>query len=160
MKFRTLLFGVTIKTLLLLTLLLYSSLAIDSDINFAPGINPEDLKRIHPKLRDMTAYIAVFCKENNIKFVITSAIRSEQRNRELNSVSQTHVEGRAIDFSIKEQWGWNSEKLMIITDKLQKIYGQYGAFTKSINNKQVLVYTHENGNGFHVHLQVYKGLPR
>lgn len=143
---------------LLLSLLAFPAYSGDSDINFAPGINPKDIHRIHPKLRDMLRFIAAFCKQENIKFVITSMIRTEERNKAVGSVSKTHVEGRAVDFSIKEQWGWTPELVWHITQKVIRNYKEYGAFS-NVNGKQVVIFTHDAGTGTHVHLQVHRLLP-
>lgn len=127
-------------------------------INYAKEVNPKDLDHIHPKLKDIVTYISVFCKENRIKFVITSAIRSKERNAAVGSVSQTHVEGRAIDFSIKDRWGWRDDLVMDVTRKVIRNYGEYGAFS-NVNGKQVVIFTHDAGTGTHVHIQVRRDLP-
>jgi ribosomal protein L31 len=119
------------------------------------------LQKIHPKLLQIVNYVAVFCKENGIKFVITSAIRSKDRNTQVKSKSVTHVEGRAIDFSIKERWGWSPDLVWAMTIKVNKMYKQFGAFTNRPEDKQVVLFNHSvNPNeGTHIHLQVYRGLP-
>lgn len=144
---------------LILSLILFPAFADDSSINFAPGINPKDLQKIHPKLLQIAGFISVFCKQNRIKFVITSAIRTKERNAQVKSKSLTHVEGRAFDFSIKEKWGWTPELVWMMTEKVNKMYKQYGAFTNRPQDKQVVLFNHDAGNGYHIHIQVYKGLP-
>jgi hypothetical protein len=156
------LFGVLIKTIvLILSLLTLPSFAGDSSINFAPGINPTDLQKIHPKLLQIVSYISVFCKENRIQLVVTSAIRSKERNKLVGGVSETHTSGRAVDFSIKERWGWTPDLVWTMTIKVNKMYKQFGAFTNRPQDKQVVLFNHSvNPNeGTHIHLQVYKGLP-
>ncbi len=131
----------------------------DSGINFAPGINPQDLVKIHPKLRQIVAFISAYCKENNIKFVITSAIRSPERNEEVHAVSMTHVEGRAVDFSIREEWGWTPDRIQDIIRKVTRNYGEYGAFS-NVNGKQVVIIAHSvEAGSYHMHIQTRKGLP-
>lgn len=146
---------------LILSLMLFPAFADDSGINFAPGINPQDLSKIHPKLLQIVAYVAVFCKENRIKFVITSAIRTPERNKAVKSLSNTHIEGRAVDFSIKERWGWSPDLVWSMTIKVNKMYKQFGAFTNRPEDKQVVLFNHSvnPSEGTHIHLQVYKGLP-
>lgn len=144
---------------LILSLILFPAFAEDSSINFAPGINPKDLQKIHPKLLQIVNYVSVFCKENGIKFVITSAIRSKERNKAIGSVSDTHVSGRAVDFSIKERWGWTDERVWEINRRVNLMYKQFGAFTNRPEDKQVVIFTHDAGTGTHIHLQVYRGLP-
>lgn len=147
-----------IKYLLVLLLILAPISYASAPINFASGIDPKSFDKLHPKLRDIAYYIAGFCAQNNIKFVITSTIRSKERNAQVKSVSLTHVEGRAFDMSIKEQWGWNDYLILILVEKVEKIYGSYGAYS-NVNGKQVLVFNHDAGNGVHLHYQVFKGLP-
>ena len=132
-------------------------LASDSEITYSKGIDPNSLSKIHPKLQDMVHYISGFCQQNRIKFVITSTIRTFNRNKEVGSKSVTHVEGRAVDFSIKEVWGWTPELIMEITRQIERNYTHFGAFS-AVGNKQVVIFNHDAGNGFHVHLQVYRGL--
>ncbi len=146
---------------LILSLILFPAFADDSSINFAPGINPKDLQKIHPKLLQIVRYVSVFCKENGIKFVITSAIRTPERNKAVGSVSDTHVSGRAVDFSIKEKWGWTPELVWMMTEKVNKMYKQFGAFTNRPQDKQVVLFNHSvnPSEGTHIHLQVYRGLP-
>lgn len=144
---------------LILSLMLFPAFADDSSINFAPGINPKDLQKIHPKLLQIVRYISVFCKENGVKMVITSAIRSVEQNKKVGGVSLTHVQGRAVDISIKEKWGWTDDKIMLLTLKVDQMYRQFGAFTNRPDNKQVVIFNHDAGNGYHLHIQVYRGLP-
>lgn len=149
------------KLLLILLLTLAPVSFASAPINYAPGIIPESFDKLHPRLKDIAYFIAGFCQQNNIKFVITSTIRSKERNRLVGGISQTHVEARAFDMSIREQWGWDDYKILLLVQKLEKTYGQYGAYS-NMNGKQVLVFNHSvdgDGSQTHLHLQVFKGLP-
>lgn len=146
--------------ILLLTLTISSHATAPTPINYAKGIDPESFNKLHPKLQQIAYFIAGFCAQNNIKFVITSTIRSKERNRLVGGASLTHVEARAFDMSIREQWGWDDYKILILVQKLEKTYGQYGAYS-NVNGRQVLVFNHSvdgEGSQTHLHLQVFRGL--
>jgi len=74
--------------------------------------------------------------------------------------SQTHVEGRAFDFSIRESHGWSDDKIMILVMKIEQIYGQYGAFSAG-SGKQVIIFNHSTDvpGSYHSHIQVNRSLP-
>lgn len=73
----------------------------------------------------------------------------------------THVEGRAVDISIKERWGWDDQLVFVLVDKVNKMYKQFGAFTNRPEDKQVLIFNHSVNpdEKTHLHIQVYRGLP-
>lgn len=150
-----------IKFILILLLTLAPLSYASAPINYASGIDPASFEKLHPRLKDIAYFIAGFCQQNGIKFVITSTIRTKERNRLVGGSSLTHVEARAFDMSIREQWGWDDYKILILVQKLEKIYGQYGAYS-SVNGRQVLVFNHSvdgEGSQTHLHLQVFRGLP-
>lgn len=148
-------------TILLLTLTISSHATAPTPINYAPGIDPESFNKLHPKLQQIAYFIAGFCAQNNIKFVITSTIRSKERNAQVKSVSMTHVEGRAFDFSIKEIHGWTQDSIMLLVYQIERNYKEYGAFSLG-NGKQVVIFNHSadgDAKSYHSHIQIFKGLP-
>ena len=121
---------------------------------YAKEVNPVDFLKLDPRVIEMIGGVAKFCKENKITFMITSAIRSEKRNREVKSKSTTHVEGRAIDFSIKPFWGWNKVTIRKLEKYIENRYGQYGLYGPFLKQKVIVIHDAGNGSGWHAHLQV------
>ena len=122
-------------------------------IRRSPDVDLADLLKIEPRLMHMVATVAEFCKQNNVKFVITSIIRTKDKNRQVGGISMTHVEGRAVDFSILPKWGWNQK----LIDKLVRIvedkHGEYGLY--GVDKKQKVIVIHKvKGGVTHAHLQV------
>ena len=146
-----------IRAILFIILFSMSALAYPSVILFAPDIDPKGFDKLHPQLKNIAYYIAGFCEQHNIKFVITSTVRSAERNAQVGGKSLTHVEFRAFDMSIKPVYGWTDELLMIMMQKVEQRYGHLGAYTSS--GKQLLQFNHDAGNGFHLHYQIRRGLP-
>jgi hypothetical protein len=143
-----------LKLILSITLIFSfnSVFAMEPYIRHAPGINLADLLKIEPRLMSMVATVAEFCKQNNVKFVVTSIIRTKERNLQVGSVSVTHVEGRAVDFSILTKWGWNKKLLDKLVRVVEDKHGEYGLYGK--NKKQKVILIHNAGSGNHAHLQV------
>lgn len=144
-----------LKLILYITLIfsLNSVFALTPYIRYSPDVNPQDLLKIEPRLMTVMATIAEFCKQNRITFVVTSIIRDEKRNRAVFSVSRTHIEGRAFDFSTKVKWGWNKnllDKLVKLVENKHSEYGRYGN-----NKQQKVILIHRVKNGYtHGHIQV------
>lgn len=133
-----------------------SSPSYRPNIKFASGINPNDINKIDPRLLKVVFFIAEYCENNEVTFVVTSMIRSTQRNIEVKSKSLTHVEGRAVDFSVKEQWGWNEAKLAILMEEVQMKYSFIGAWSYMGRQRTILLMHSVDGSAqnFHAHVQV------
>ena len=147
-------------TILLLTLTISSHATAPTPINYAPGIDPESFNKLHPKLQQIAYFIAGFCAQNNIKFVITSTIRSKERNAQVGGISQTHVESRAFDYSLREEHGWTQDTILLLVYQIERNYKDVGAITA--NGKQVVIFNHSAGQKdsfFHSHIQIRRGLP-
>lgn len=94
-----------------------------------------------------------WCKDNGITFMLTSMVRSEKRNKELNSVSLTHTQGRAFDMSISNTWGWTLELITDFVRDIEREFGEYGAISHSDGKRRVIV-IHDSGHGRHAHIQI------
>lgn len=130
-----------------------SSPSYRPNIKFASGINPNDINKIDPRLLKVVFFIAEYCENNEVTFVVTSMIRTPERNRQVKSLSTTHVDGRAVDFSVRESWGWNEAKLAILTEEVQMRYNFIGAYSY-LGKQRTILLIHDAGNGNHMHLQV------
>lgn len=146
-----------IRHIILIILFAIPAIGFPYTINFSKGIDPTSIDRLHPKLKDIALFIAGFCEQNRVKFVVTSTIRSLERNKQVRAKSLTHVEGRAFDFSLREEHGWTQELVMLLFIKINERYGHLGAY--STNGKQVIMFNHEGDSkegAYHSHVQVHK----
>lgn len=146
-----------IRHIILIILFAIPAIGFPYTINFSKGIDPTSIDRLHPKLKDIALFIAGFCEQNRVKFVVTSTIRTKETDKRIGAVSDTHQTGRAFDMSIKPHLGWSDDLIMMLTMQIEKRYGHLGAFSPS--GKQVIVFNHDAGTGYHLHIQVYRGLP-
>ena len=127
---------------------------LKQSFRYAKDVNPVDFLKLDPRIIEMIGGVAKFCKENKITFMITSAIRSPERNKEVKSVSSTHVDGRAVDFSIKAYWGWTPKLIKNLEKYIEKRYGEYGLYGPLQKQKVIVIHDAGNGSGLHAHLQV------
>ena len=116
-----------------------------------------DLLFIHPVLLVILAHISLFCHKHGINFQLTSIIRTLQENKDLKSKSTTHVDGRAFDFSVREEHGWTYELIQRLINELNLLYGKYGALSKRDKIGRVII-VHDGGHGKHAHVQIKPGL--
>lgn len=126
-------------------------------LGFKEKVNNLDLLYIHPHLMLILGFVNVFCYEQEIKFEITSIIRTVEEDKKLGATSSTHSTGRAFDFSIKESHGWTYEKIQLLIDEINKRFNYIGAISAS-NGLHNPIVIHDNGNGRHAHIQVRGGL--
>lgn len=124
-------------------------------IDFKDGINNLDLLFIRPHLLEILAYVNTFCFEHGIKFQLTSIIRSKEENARLGAKSNTHVDCRAFDISLRKEHGWTYELIQKMVNEVNERYSDYGAISSSTGQARP-VYVHKNstGNGIHAHFQV------
>lgn len=125
------------------------------NVYFAKDVNPNDIYKIDPRLREVVDFVSQFCVDNEVKFMITSMIRSKERNIAVGAKSVTHTEARAVDFSIKPHWGWNDAKLAILLEEVQMRYNFIGAISV-LGKKRTIMLVHSVGTvaETHAHLQV------
>lgn len=137
-------------------------------LDYKEEVNNLDLNFIHPNLFLILGFISKYCHDNNINLVISSIIRTPEENKKLGAVSKTHIEGRAIDISLRKEHGWTYEKIQNLVNDLNYItdtecymdgrqnpFYQIGAISKSDKRQRVIV-VHKNhtGLGDHAHIQV------
>lgn len=123
---------------------------------YAKDVNPIDFLKLDPRIIEILGGVARFCKHHNVTLMITSAIRTPERNREVKSVSLSHVEGRALDFSIKKEWGWTPQLIKKLEQFIERRYGRYGLYSPILSQKVIVIHNANNGTGTHGHLQVTK----
>ena len=106
-----------------------------------------ELAIIHPILLFVFSDFNFYCYERNLPVVVTSAVR---HNIDGVSVSNTHLEGRALDISVK---GWSHGDINEAKDHFNEKYKQFAAISASDYKPRLLVY-HDVGLGEHLHMQI------
>jgi hypothetical protein len=69
-------------------------------------------------------------------------------------VSDTHIQGRAVDVSAR---GWDKESITKVVAYINKKYASIGAIGIKDGVPRAIVY-HDAGHGAHFHLQVRKNI--
>lgn len=127
------------------------------------GIDVSNLLHIHPHLLEMLAWVSAFCHAHNVTCVVTSIIRSIEENKRLKSKSSTHVEGRAIDISLRPQLGWTLMLIKKFEEEFTKAFYDYGALVpgpgRTLIRRPIVIHNSVDKNGNevgidHAHLQV------
>jgi len=108
----------------------------------------EDIMLISPKVLIVLGHLITFADVRGLPVVVTSIISDRE---DVQSVSRTHEEGRALDVSIK---GWSLADVNDCIDQLDNIVGHYGAISFSDNERRVAIHHNYKGQGDHLHLQV------
>lgn len=109
-------------------------------------IDLNDLKELQPACWVLLTAALLFCKEHNIILKITS-IKSDRKN--VNAVSKTHEEGRAIDISVYQ---WPPVLIHRLCHNLNRSYSDIAAISAKDLVPRAAVY-HNAGHGSHVHIQ-------
>lgn len=108
----------------------------------------EDIMLLSPKVLIVLGHLITFADTRGLPVVVTSII-SDREN--VQSVSRTHEDGRALDVSVK---GWTKTDIDDCIAYLNNIASHYGAISYSDNERRVVVYHNYRGQGDHLHLQV------
>lgn len=136
-------------------------------VSFSKDVNPDDIKKLTPKMRLLLEFVIYWSQARNIELHITSLIRSTEQNNAVKSKSTTHMEGRAVDFSIKEKYGWTYDKLQKLVNELnnlvecrtlgifRNVFYNIGAISAHDNQQRsIVIHKNYNNNLSHAHLQV------
>lgn len=135
--------------------------------SFAKGINPSDIFRLDAKMILLLNYVAYWCHKKQVEFYITSLIRTRKENDALGSTSLTHVEGRAVDFSIQQKFGWDYSIVQDLMSELNILvntrcigvcrnpYYEIGAISESdYKQRPIVIHKNYSNDNNHAHLQV------
>ena len=115
--------------------------------NFTSRDNIAELQSVDPWILVILGATIAWAIPKKLPVVVTSILR------ELNdgiSQSSTHQTGRAIDLSVK---GWQGKDIEDLAEYLNKKFEKIGAISKT-TGKPMACYYHNNGNGWHFHIQV------
>ena len=113
----------------------------------------QELRMLNPKLLLVFSALNFWCENKKIPLVVTSAIRTEAENKTVGAKSRTHVEGRAIDISVK---GWESEDIERAMEFLKDEYYHWGAVSADSGKRNLVIF--HNGTAPHLHIQIARNL--
>jgi len=109
------------------------------------------LPYIHPILFFVYADMNKYCYEAGLPFVTTRILGEKIPGV---SVSDTHKEGRAFDFSVRD---WTDADIERFAEHFNNKYANiYGAYSYSDGLPRLAVF--HNGKGWHFHIQIRRDL--
>jgi hypothetical protein len=106
-----------------------------------------ELEDVSPWILIILADIIMWALARNLRVVLTSIIRPKNDGI---SESKTHQDGRAIDLSVK---GWSETQIKELSEYINLKYQAIGAISAKDGISRACYY-HNNGNGWHFHIQV------
>lgn len=110
---------------------------------------------IHPALMMMLGFTLNFAQMRGIDVCITSIIRTPAENKAVGAVSETHVEGRGLDISLRSEYGWRNSDVAELEQQINEKFSDVGALVwrdGELVSRPIVV--HDAGSGPHIHLQV------
>lgn len=114
-----------------------------------------DLARDRAALLNETAaalmyHMAEWCLLKGWPFVVTDTVSTEEEDRALNRISDTHRTARAFDVS---RQGWTEKMIDEFTAHFEEEWGKMGAIS-AITHEPTLIVHHDAGDGDHMHVQL------
>jgi len=113
--------------------------------------NLEEIMSVSPWLLMVLADCILWAEKEGLTITVTSLLRESDDGI---SESTTHQEGRAMDLSVK---GWNEGQIRRLSEFLNRKYASLIGTAKTGALPRVCYY-HNNGNGWHFHLQVRRSI--
>ena len=111
----------------------------------------ETYPNIKEALKDAVYWCSQWAEKRKLPFVITRAIDERIPNV---SVSDTHIEGRAVDISVK---GWTTDLIDdFIADANKEFAEKIGAYSLTDGKPRFVIF--HVGVGPHFHAQIRRGL--
>ena len=109
--------------------------------------------KCRPVLQFIAADMATWCEANKLHFVITESLTTIEEDQDLNRVSSTHREGRALDIRSKD---WPREWINFFGEYFIEKYKSVAALNKF--GTPILIVWHNSGHGEHFHVQIRRGV--
>jgi hypothetical protein len=98
---------------------------------------------------DLITEMCLWLEKRGIEPLITETLTNELEDEVWGRVSDSHRTGRAVDFSVR---GWSKMDELDFKAHFVKERGHLGALNSK--GRPNLIVFHDNGNGYHVHVQV------
>lgn len=117
---------------------------------FKTDFNFQGFSKLCPKMQEIAKYAVDQALILGVKDpMITETMTTTEIDKALGRVSDSHSQGRAIDF---RTWNLTPSQLKSLNGLLTAKYGSIGAITK-LGTRQLVVY-HDIGLGPHFHIQL------
>lgn len=107
----------------------------------------EEIQYLSPWILVMLADAIIWSRDRGLRVVVTSMLREANDGI---SVSETHQTGRAIDLAVRS---WPKKEIEALAKYLNDKYASKLG-TSPVGKPPVACLYHNNGNGWHFHLQV------
>lgn len=117
--------------------------------NFKTERAMEGFNKLVPQLQELCEAMWFFCAENEQPFMITETVTTDEEDKALKRVSDSHRSHRAVDIRTR---GWPSEFREKFIKYFSEKYADIAA-TNSAGEKRLMVY-HDSGFGEHIHCQL------
>jgi len=117
---------------------------------FKTQANFDNFAKMHPKMQEVAEFAIETALELGAELpMITETLTTAELDKALGRVSQSHNQGRAIDF---RTWNLTELQLKKLVQELENKYDFIGAINK-FGKRQLVVY-HDIGLGPHLHIQL------
>lgn len=94
--------------------------------------------------------VSWWANQRGLDVVITETVTTLEEDKELQRVSNSHLQGRAVDFSLI---GWSEKDIKDCEKHFNEKYKEVSAYSLR-TKKPVLIVPHDSGHGRHIHLQI------
>lgn len=105
---------------------------------------------LHETAAALMYHMAEWCLLKGWPFVVTDTVSTEEEDRALNRISDTHRTGRAFDVSVHS---WTEKMIEEFSEHFEAEWGRMGAIAAS-NGQPHLIVHHDAGEGDHMHVQL------
>jgi hypothetical protein len=119
--------------------------------NFKTERAMEGFNKLVPQLQELCEAMWFYCAENEQPFMITETVTTTEIDETLGRVSQSHVEGRAIDLRVSH---WTNEFIEKFKAHFTEKYNHLGAVSKSDGVRRLIVDHSVANNSRHLHIQI------
>jgi hypothetical protein len=104
---------------------------------------------LHPIALEALCFAHQHCTQNNLRFMITSTVSTQQEDLTIGRVSDTHSTRRAWDISSR---GWTRDEIETFKTIMFARFRNVGATARDGSPRPIV--HHDAGYGLHFHFQI------
>jgi hypothetical protein len=119
--------------------------SLESDL-FKKEVTYGDFYEAREKISQIAYFYLIFCQNHKLRAQITNVIYKQEWSK-----SDTHLEGRAIDFHCKS---WPSQKKQEFMTALNSFFSSEAAISATTRKEKLCVLECEGENNEHLHIQL------
>lgn len=105
---------------------------------------------LHETAAALMYHMAEWCLLKGWPFVVTDTVTTEEEDRQLNRISDTHRTARAFDVSVRD---WTESMIQEFSEHFELEWGRMGAISAHDHEPHLIVH-HDAGEGDHMHVQL------